>query len=171
MNYTRTTNSKREVENIVAVLYVILLISVYTDMTKGMIPNRLIAVGCVIGFITAQQRFEKLVLVIIVFIVLFVLHYILFVRKNKKYDKNKVPLELLYLVKIYNLNIKKINYRKFVWIYSLINTFIITTVYIIITYLLESLILQIIIGVILLILFIIICYGILGRYYMKKEGK
>ena len=71
MNYTRTTNSKREVKDIVAVLYVILLISVYTDMTKGMIPNWLIAVGCVIGFITAQQRFEKLVLVIIVFIVLF----------------------------------------------------------------------------------------------------
>lgn len=71
MNYTRTTNSEREVESIVAVLYIILLISVYTDMTKGIIPNRLIAVGCVIGFIAAGQRFEKLILVVMVFIVLF----------------------------------------------------------------------------------------------------
>ena len=71
MNYTRTTNSKREVEDIVAVLYVILLISVYTDMKKGIIPNPLIAAGCVIGFITAHQRFEKLVLIIVLFIVLF----------------------------------------------------------------------------------------------------
>lgn len=108
---------------------------------------------------------------VIVFVVLFILHYFLFVRKNKKYDKNKVPLELLYLVRLYNLNIKKINYKNFVWIYSLINTFIIATVYIIISYLLEKLILQIIIGIVLLILFIIICYGLLGRYYMKKEGK
>ena len=107
----------------------------------------------------------------IVFLTLFVVHYIFFIRKNKKYDKNKVPLELIYLVKLYNLNIKKINYKSFLWIYSLINTFIMTTVYILITYLLEKLILQIIIGVILLILFIIICYGLLGRYYMKKEGR
>ena len=114
---------------------------------------------------------KVLVEYLIVFVVLFILHYFLFVRKNKKYDKNKVPLELLYLVKLYHLNIKKINYKSFVWIYSLINTFIISTVYIIISYLLEKLILQIIIGVILLILFIIICYGLLGRYYMKKEGK
>ena len=107
----------------------------------------------------------------IVFLTLFVVHYIFFIRKNKNYDKNKVPLELIYLVKLYNLNIKKINYKSFLWIYSLFNTFIMTTVYILITYLLEKLILQIIIGVILLILFIIICYGLLGRYYMKKEGR
>lgn len=71
LHYTRTTNSKREVEDIIAVLYVILLISVYTDMKKGIIPNWLMATGCVVGIITAQQRFEKFVLVIIVFIVLF----------------------------------------------------------------------------------------------------
>ena len=107
---------------------------------------------------------------LIVFLVVFILTYIFFVRKNKKYNKNKIPIELLYLVKVYNLDIKKINYKKFIWIYSFINTFIISTVYILITYLLESLILQIIVGTILLILLIIICYGILGRYYMKKEG-
>lgn len=108
---------------------------------------------------------------LIVFLGVFIVNYILFVRKNKKYNKNKVPIELLYLVKLYNLDISEINYKKFIWIYSLINTFIISTVYILITYLLENLILQIIIGVILLVLFIIVCYGLLGRYYIKKEGE
>ena len=108
---------------------------------------------------------------LLVFLLIFIVHYFMSVRKNKKYNKNKIPLELLYLVKIYNLDIKKINYRGFIWISSLINTFIITTVYIIISYLLEKLIFQIIVGIVLLILFIIICYGLLGRYYMKKEGK
>lgn len=108
---------------------------------------------------------------LLVFLLIFIVHYFMSVRKNKKYNKNKIPLELLYLVKIYNLDIKKINYRVFIWISSLINTFIIAIVYIIISYLLEKLIFQIIVGIVLLILFIIICYGLLGRYYMRKEGK
>jgi len=108
---------------------------------------------------------------LIVFVVLFILHYFFFVKKNKKYNKDKIPLELLYLVRLYGLDVKKINYKKFVWIYSLINTFIISTVYIIIFYLLNNLILRIVIGCVLLILFIIICYGLLGRFYLKKEGK
>ncbi len=108
---------------------------------------------------------------LIVFVLIFILNYFLFVRKNKKYNKNKLPIELLYIVKLYDIDIKKINYRNFVWIYSLINTFIISTVYIIISYLLDSLLLQIIIGVVLLVLFIVICYGILARYYLRKDGK
>ena len=108
---------------------------------------------------------------LLVFIAVFIVNYLLFVKKNKRLNKNKVPLELLYLVRVYDLDIKKIKYKKFVWIYSLINTFIISTVYIIMTYLLDKLIMQITIGVILLVLFIIICYGLLGRYYIKKEGR
>jgi len=108
---------------------------------------------------------------LLVFVAVFIVNYLLFVRKNKRFNKNKTPIELLYLIRVYDLDIKKIKYKKFVWIYSLINTFIISTVYILITYLLDKLIMQIIIGVILLVLFIIICYGLLGRYYMKKEGR
>ena len=108
---------------------------------------------------------------LLVFIAVFIVNYLLFVRKNKRFNKNKTPIELLYLIRVYDLDVKKIKYKKFVWIYSLINTFIISTVYILITYLLDKLIMQIIIGVILLVLFIIICYGLLGRYYMKKEGR
>ena len=112
---------------------------------------------------------SALVEYLIVFLVIFIVTYFLFIRKNKKYDKNKVPIELLYLVKIYELDIKKIDYKKFVWIYSLINTFIMSSVYIIVIYLLESLILQIIVAIVLLIVFIIICYGLLGRYYQKRR--
>lgn len=107
---------------------------------------------------------------LIVFIIIFILNYFLFIRKKTKLNKKKVPIELNYLLSIYKIDIKKLNYKKFVWIYNLINTFIITTIYIIIVYLLDNLILQIIFGMILLILLIIICYGLLGRYYQKKEG-
>lgn len=108
---------------------------------------------------------------LVVFLVIFILNYIFFIRKNKKYDKNNVPIELMYIVKRYGVKVKKIDYRRFVWIYSVINTFIVTTTYIVVLYLVKGIFFQIIIGVVLIVLLIIICYGILASFYLKKEGK
>ena len=108
---------------------------------------------------------------IIVFIIIWLMNYFLLVKNKLKYKKKEVPTELLYLKKIYKINIKKINYKSFVYTYTIINSFIISTIYIILMYLLDNWILRIIIGVILLVLLIIICYGLLGRYYLKKEGR
>lgn len=107
---------------------------------------------------------------LIVFIIIFIINYFLYVRKKKRLNKNKVPVELYYLVSMYKLDINKIKYKEFLWTYSFINTFIISTIYIIVVYLVEGFIWQLLIGMVLLILLIIICYGVLGRYYQKKEG-
>mgnify|MGYP003571277751 CR=1 FL=1 len=105
---------------------------------------------------------------IIVFLLVFILQYLLFGRKNKKYDKNKVPVELFYLMTIYKIDVKKINYPNFVKLYCLVNTFVISTIYMIVMYLINSWILKVILGIILLILLTIICYGIVARYYKRK---
>ena len=107
---------------------------------------------------------------LIVFTIIFIINYFLYVRKKKRLNKNKMPVELFYLISMYKLDIKKINYKKFLWIYSFVNTFIVSTIYIIVVYLVEGFIWQLLIGMVLLILLIIICYGLLGRYYQKKEG-
>ena len=107
---------------------------------------------------------------IIIFISIFLLNYFLFVRKNKKLKKDEMPLELIYLSGIYGINPKKINFRKFQYTYSLINSFIITTTYLLVIYLVKPMILKIILGVIIMVLLIIICYGLLGRYYLYKEN-
>ncbi len=107
----------------------------------------------------------------IVFVILFVIQYFLFIRKKQKYNKKKIPQELNYLKRLYRLDLKKIHYKTFVWIYSLVNTFIVSTTYIIVVRLVEGFVFQVIVGIILLILLIIICYGLLGRYYIWKEGK
>lgn len=108
---------------------------------------------------------------LVVFLLVFIINYIFFIRKKQKLNKKRVPLELNYIISIYKVNIKNINYKKFVWIYNLINTFIITTIYIIIVYLVEHFVLQLIFAMILLLLLTIICYGLLGRYYQKKGDK
>ena len=107
----------------------------------------------------------------IVFVLVFLLNYFLFVRKNKKLKKDEMPLELIYLSGIYGIDPKKINFRRFQYAYSLINSFIITTTYMLVIYLVKSMLLKVIIGIVLLILLIIICYGLLGRYYLYKEEK
>ena len=82
-----------------------------------------------------------------------------------------MPLELIYLSGIYGIDPKKINFRRFQFVYSFINSFIITTTYLLVIYLIKPMILKVIIGIVLLILLIIICYGLLGRYYLYKEEK
>ena len=107
--------------------------------------------------------------IIIVFTLVFLLNYFLFVRKNKKLKKNDMPLELIYLSGIYGIDPKRINFRRFQYAYSLINSFIITTTYMLVIYLVKHMIFKVIIGIVILVLLIIICYGLLGRYYVYKE--
>lgn len=108
---------------------------------------------------------------IVVYLVIFLFNYVFIVRKNKRYNKNKVPIELLYLMKLYKLDIKSINYKRFILLSNFINSLIVSLVYVIVFYTLDNLVLQIIIGIVLLILLIVICYGILGNYYVRKEEK
>lgn len=109
--------------------------------------------------------------IVIIFVLVFLLNYFMFVRKNKKLKKDEMPLELIYLSGIYGIDPKKINFRRFQYTYSLINSFIITTTYMLVIYLVKTMIMKIVIGVVLLVLLIIICYGLLGRYYLYKEEK
>lgn len=59
---------------IVAVLYVILLISVYTDTTKGIIPNWLILPGCVIGLLLNIHRPQQILPAVTAGLIFFILY-------------------------------------------------------------------------------------------------
>ena len=108
---------------------------------------------------------------IIAYALVFILYFLLFVRKKTKYNKNRVPVEFYYLVSIYKLEQKKINYKKFIYIIAVINSFIIVFTYMIISKLLNKWIIQLLVGIVIIVLLIIICYGVLGRIYQKKGMK
>ncbi len=107
---------------------------------------------------------------IISYALVFLLYYLIFIRKKTKYNKNKVPVEYYYLVSLYGLRQKDIYYKKFMYISGLVNTFIIVTTYIVVSKLLNKWFIQLLCGIVIIILLIIICYGILGRYYQKKQN-
>ena len=108
---------------------------------------------------------------IIVYLVIFFFNYFVFVRKNKKLKKDDMPLELIYLATIYKINPKKVKFRSFQYMYCFLNAFIITSTYLAVTYLIKNPLMKVIIGIVLLILLIIICYGLLGRYYQYQQEK
>ena len=118
-----------------------------------------------------EKTYIILIETLIVYTAVFLFNYIFFVRKNKKLKKDEMPLELIYLSHIYGINPQKLNYRKFQFTYSFINAFIITSTYLAVIYLIKTMIMKVIIGIVLLILLIIICYGLLGRYYIYQEEK
>ena len=104
---------------------------------------------------------------IIVYIGVFILYWLIFVRKKTKYNPNKVPVEFYYLVSLYRLDQSKINYKKFIYATAFINTFIIDATYMVVSKLLNKWGWQLLVGIFVIILLIIICYRILGRYYQK----
>jgi len=114
---------------------------------------------------------QVLIETILIFLMVFLFNYFIFIRKNKKLKKDEMPLELIYLSHIYGINPKKINFRRFQYAYSLLNSFIITSTYLAVIYLIKTMIMKVIIGIVLLILLIIVCYGLLGRYYLYLEEK
>lgn len=117
-----------------------------------------------------REVFSIIIEYIISFALVFLFYYLLFIRKKTKYNKNKVPVEYYYLVSLYKLKEKEIDYKRFMYISGLINTFIIVTTYIVVFKLLDSWFWMLICGIVIIVLLIIICYGILGRYYMKKQN-
>jgi hypothetical protein len=108
---------------------------------------------------------------VIVFVLVYFIFYYVIASGGKKYNPKKIPVELLYLKKIYKVNIKKEEYTGFIHICTILNSFIVTFIYIILIYLINSWWIRIIVGIVLLILMMIICYGILARYYLKKGSR
>ena len=108
---------------------------------------------------------------LIAYVLVFCLYWLIFVRKKTTYNPNKVPVEFYYLVSLYRLDQKKINYKKFIYTSALINSLIIVTTYMIVYNLLNKWVWRLLVGIVIVVLLIIICYGILGRYYRKKQKK
>ena len=99
----------------------------------------------------------------------YLFHYV--VGKNKKYDSNKVPQELLFLVRKYKLNMKEISYKKIMNQIGLICAFDISFTSTFMFIFVKNVYLSLLIGAIMLVPLIIITFDLLGKYYIRKERR
>ena len=109
----------------------------------------------------------EIVVFLLTFLVVLLIYELILVRKCKKDKKIKKPIEVQYLVNCYNLDLKKVNYKRLLNIISLVSSLDIAIVVTIIG-LTNNFLLEIIIGSFLTVILILASYYIVGKIYQKK---
>ena len=114
--------------------------------------------------------------ILIEFLIFFILCYVLYLlfmvfkKKVNKFKSKKPRVEESFLMVKYNIDFKKFKkkeYRKFLHIISLTNSFILSLTLVIVN-VVKSMFLKILLAFIILIPLILISYMIIGKHYQKK---
>ena len=109
----------------------------------------------------------EVIVFLLTFVVVFLIYELILVRKYKKGKSDKRPVEVTYLLNRYNLNLKKVNYKRLLNIISFVSSLDIAIVVTIIG-LTNNFLLEIIIGCFLTVILILASYYIVGKIYQKK---
>lgn len=110
---------------------------------------------------------EQLIVFGIGFLIIYLMYLFLVVLRNKSFSSGKVPVEVMYLVSKYKLDVNKIKYRSLLNTIGLILAFVISISITIVSFL-ESLILQLMLGFVVMLGLLLFSFMILGKIYKKK---
>lgn len=113
------------------------------------------------------MKLENLIWFIGSFIAVYLFYFFYQIFK-KEYNNLKVPIELVYLIKKYNLDMSKIKYRRIMNKIGLISAFDIAFTSTFILAFIKNIYLAILIGAVMLIPLILITFNYIGKYYVKK---
>lgn len=115
---------------------------------------------------------EEVILFLLTFLLVLVIYELFIVRKYRRNDKDKKenekdPFEILYLVKRYNLDMRKVSYNQLLQLVALVSSFDIALIVSIITRF-KSFLLILLVGIILTFIVIIVSYHFIYLFYKKK---
>ena len=102
------------------------------------------------------------------FLVVYLFYFFYQVLRKKEYDPNKVPVELVFLIKKYRLDMSKIPYRGIMNRIGLVSAFDIAFTSTFMFRFVKNVYLAILIGAIMLVPLIMITFNFIGKYYEKK---
>lgn len=103
-----------------------------------------------------------------IFLVIYIFYLIFGVLKKKKFNVDKIPVELRFLIKKYHLDMSKINYRSIMNMIGLASSFVISFTATFIFKYIKNELLMILIGGLMIIPLIFITFNFIGLYYRKK---
>ena len=103
-----------------------------------------------------------------IFLVIYIFYLIFGVLKRKKFNVDKIPVELRFLIKKYHLDMSKINYRSIMNMIGLASSFVISFTATFIFKYIKNELLMILIGGLMIIPLIFITFNFIGLYYRKK---
>lgn len=132
---------------------------------------------------------KELIYFLITFIVTFSLSYFTVIRKATKKDKkvkkgkkiklskkkkaktnkneNNIPVEILYLVNKYHLDLERINYKKLLYTVSIVASIDMAIAMVVISPI-KNVYLQILVGFLVIIPLILVTYNSVANYYIKR---
>ena len=110
---------------------------------------------------------QELILFLLSFIFIFLLYQLIIVRRAKRKNKTKEPFEVTYLVGKYNLDLKKVNYKKLLRVISLVSSLDIALVVTLIL-LFDNFLVEVVVGFIATLIIIITSYHLVYLGYKKK---
>ena len=117
-----------------------------------------------------------MIIALIEFVILYVLCYLFYLffvilkKKKNKFNSKKLRVEESFLIGKYKIDFKKFKkkeYRNFLHIMALTNSFIISLTFIIVG-VVKGLFFKLLLSVIILVPLILVMYMIIGKYYQKK---
>ena len=91
-------------------------------------------------------------------------------KKNdskKSDDDDKIPVEILYLVNKYHLDLEKINYKKLLYTVSIVASIDMAIAMVVISPI-KNIYLQILVGFLVIIPLILVTYNSIANYYIKR---
>ncbi len=110
---------------------------------------------------------------LIEFFSVFILCYLVYLfgiilrKKKNKFDPKKLKVEEAYLISKYNLDMKKINYKKYLNLVAISNSLIFSITVQIVT-ILNGIMWQLLFSIVILTPLIVLVYSLIGKYYIKK---
>ncbi|MCI8346841.1 MAG: hypothetical protein HFJ12_02705 [Bacilli bacterium] len=110
---------------------------------------------------------NEIILFLMTYLFVFFIYQIFIIRKAKRKNSKKRPMEVNYLINKYHVDIKRINYKKLLLIISLVSSLDISILVTIIL-IFDSYFIKIVIALLLVIPIIVISYHFIGSYYKKK---
>lgn len=111
---------------------------------------------------------DYIIYFLLAFIIIYLFYLFTVILQKKRYDKFKTSNQVMYFVKKYKLNVKKIDIKKFINIISLTNSFIIALSFAAVIKI-ENNILMLLVGLLILIPLMLLCYHFIGKYLQKEE--
>ena len=111
---------------------------------------------------------EQIILFIMTYIVVFFIYQVFIVSKAKRRNSKKRPMEVNYLIKKYNIDINKLDYKNLLMTISLVSSLDISII-VTVALLFDNYLLQVIFIFLLVIPVIMISYSFIGKYYKKEE--
>ncbi len=101
------------------------------------------------------------------FIIIYLFYFFYQIRK-KEFNQNKIPVELMFLLKRYRLDMSKIKYSSIMQKIAIVSAFDIAFTATVALKINVNIYLQVLISVLILIPLILITYTFIGLYYKKR---